>query len=78
MSARVLRFSDYAVKQGQFSLLLCELSGRGPQTKKKHQQKTNTNKTTKQNKQTKNNNTKKNNNNLGSLVMDEDLSRYIL
>jgi phage repressor protein C with HTH and peptisase S24 domain len=32
MSARVLSFSDYAAKQGEFSLLICDLPGRGAQT----------------------------------------------
>lgn len=32
MPARLLRFSDYAPKQGEFSLLLCELPGRGVET----------------------------------------------
>lgn len=32
MSARVLRFSDYAPKPGEFSLLLCELPGHGQET----------------------------------------------
>ena len=32
MSARVLRFSDYAPKPGEFSLLLCELPGHGLET----------------------------------------------
>lgn len=32
MSARVLRFSDYTPKPGEFSLLLCELPGHGQET----------------------------------------------
>lgn len=32
MSARVIRFSDYAPKPGEFSLLVCELPGHGLQT----------------------------------------------
>ncbi len=32
MSARVLSFSNYAPKAGEYSLLLCELPGRGVQT----------------------------------------------
>lgn len=32
MSARVLRFSDYAPKPGEFSLLVCELPGHGLET----------------------------------------------
>ena len=32
MSARVLSFSNYALKAGEYSLLLCEVPGRGVQT----------------------------------------------
>jgi phage repressor protein C with HTH and peptisase S24 domain len=32
MAARVISFSSYAPKQGQYSLLLCDLPGRGVQT----------------------------------------------
>jgi SOS-response transcriptional repressor LexA len=32
MSARVISFSDYAAKSGEYSLLVCDLPGRGVQT----------------------------------------------